>query len=128
MPFALVTIGLIAVITGLNGTWGQLSSQVQSDFVPFTKWMLAFGMIGALGYIPDLRSFSHYLLALVLIGMILANKGFFANFQSAINAGPQAPAAPANANAPAPTSKSWLDNFLPGFSQSNYSLQHMMGQ
>lgn len=92
MPFALVVIGLVLIVTGLRDTYVQLGQQLQSDGVPFTKWALAIFAVGALGYIPELRRFSHWFLALIMIAIILAQRGFFTKFQAAINAGPIAPA------------------------------------
>ncbi|MEB2519810.1 hypothetical protein SOP85_31015, partial [Pseudomonas sp. YuFO20] len=85
MPFALVIIGLLMIITGINNTYSQFGSQLQQDFTgskSFVVWILALGSVGALGYIKDLRQFSHYFMALILISMILSNKGVFQNFQS----------------------------------------------
>jgi hypothetical protein len=59
----------------------------------FIFWILALGSIGALGYVKDLRQFSHYFMALILISMILSNRGFFAKLSEAIKAGPTAPTA-----------------------------------
>ena len=96
MPYALVVIGLIMIITGILNTYAQLATQLQSDFTgnkSFIVWIIALGSVGALGYIKDLRTFSHYFMALILIGLVLSNKGFFANFTAAIKAGPSAPTA-----------------------------------
>lgn len=94
MPFALVVIGLLMIITGINNTYSQFGSQLQSDFSgskSFIVWILALGSVGALGYVKDLRQFSHYFMALILISMILSNKGVFQNFQAALASGPKAP-------------------------------------
>lgn len=99
MPFALVAIGLLMILTGINNTYAQFGSQVQKDFSgskSFIVWIIALGAVGALGYIRDLRQFSHYFMALILISLVLSNKGFFANFTKAIAAGPVAPAANAD--------------------------------
>lgn len=96
MPYALVTIGLLMIITGINNTYSQFGSQLQSDFTgskSFIVWIIAIGSVGALGYIKDLREFSHYFMALILISLVLANKGVFANFQAAIAKGPSTPTA-----------------------------------
>lgn len=100
VPYALVVIGLIMIITGILNTYAQLATQLQSDFTgnkSFIVWIIALGSVGALGYIKDLRTFSHYFMALILIGLVLSNKGFFANFTAAIKAGPSAPTASAQA-------------------------------
>ena len=94
MPFVLVAIGLLMIITGINNTYAQFGAQLQGDFSgskSFIVWILALGSVGALGYINDLRNFSHYFMALILIAMVLSNKGVFQNFQAAIAKGPTAP-------------------------------------
>lgn len=96
MPFALVAIGLLMIITGINNTYAQFGAQLQTDFTgqkSFLVWIVAFIMVGALGYIKDLRTFSHYFMALILISMFLSNKGVFAQLQAAIAQGPTAPQA-----------------------------------
>jgi hypothetical protein len=96
MPYALVIIGLLMIITGINNTYSQFGSQLQNDFSgskSFIVWILAIGSVGALGYIKDLRTFSHYFMALILISMVLANKGVFQNLQAQVAAGPATPQA-----------------------------------
>jgi hypothetical protein len=60
--------------------------------------VVALAAVGALGYINDLKSFSHYFMALILISMVLANKGVFQNFQAALAAGPATPQANASSS------------------------------
>lgn len=101
MPFALVTIGLLMVVTGVKNTYADFGAQLKSDFTGpgnFTYWMLAIGAIGAMGYSTTLRPFANAFAALVILALFLSNRGFFAKLQSAIAAGPTATAA-----RPAPT-------------------------
>lgn len=96
MAYALVIIGLLMILTGINNTYSQFATQLQTDFSgskSFIVWILALGSVGALGYIKDLRQFSHYFMALILISFILSNKGVFANLQAALAKGPTAPTA-----------------------------------
>lgn len=94
MPFALVIIGLLMIITGINNTYAQFGAQLQTDFggsKGFLVWALALAAVGALGYIENLRTFSHYFMALILLSFILSNKGVFQNLQAALAKGPTAP-------------------------------------
>lgn len=101
MAFALVFVGLVLIVTGANNTYGALGAQLKSDFTgskSFVAWIVALGAVGALGYISDFRRFSHYFMALILISLVLSNKGFFANFTNAINSAPVAPQVNATGN------------------------------
>jgi len=100
MPFALVIIGLIMIVTGARNTHVAFAKQVQSDFTGqnnFLTWVVALGAVGSLGYVDKLRQLSHYFMALIIIGMLLSNRGFFAQFSKALATGPVAPAAGADA-------------------------------
>lgn len=101
MPYALVIAGLLLIITGINNTYAQFGAQLKSDFTGdknFIMYIAALGGVGALGYINSLRTFSHYFMALILISLVLSNKGFFNNLSTALNTSPVAPtAAPATA-------------------------------
>jgi hypothetical protein len=108
MGLPLLIIGLLMVITGGRGTYAQFGSQVASEFQgpnSFTYWLLAIGILGAVGYIKPLQKISRLLMALVLIVIFLANKGFFAKFTQALQTGPTQPnAIPANSSFGATTS------------------------
>jgi hypothetical protein len=94
MAFPLILIGLLMIVTGARGTYAQFGSQLASEFTgtnSFTYWLLALGIIGALGYIKQLQLISRMLMALIIISLFLAHKGFFAQFQSALSAGPTQP-------------------------------------
>lgn len=98
MAFALVFIGLMMIVTGVRNTHEAFGAQVQSDFTGpnnFITWIVAIGVVGALGYIKTLQQFSTYFMALIIIGLVLSNRGFFDNFTKALAAGPTAPTAAA---------------------------------
>lgn len=102
MPFVLVIVGILMVVTGAKGTYAQFGSQVASDFTGpgnFTTWVVALGAVGSIGYIDALRAFSRLFMALILIAMVLSNKGFFAKFTDALKTGPVAPEAIAGTEA-----------------------------
>lgn len=91
MPFTFIIAGLVLVIAGVRGTSDDLVTLVKGDFTGdnnFVYWVLAILVIGGVGYIPSLKSFSRAFLALVLIVLILAEgkqgNGFFTEFESAV--------------------------------------------
>lgn len=114
MAFALVFIGLLMIITGANNTYAAFGSQLKSDFTgqkSFVLYAAAIGGVGALGYINALRNFSHAFMALVLISIVLSNKGFFNNLLAGLNATPVSPSAGAgSAPLPSGTAASMLGN------------------
>lgn len=93
MPFVFIIIGIIAVTAGVRGTSQKLVTLAEGDLKgqnSFIYWILAIGIIGALGYVQDLRAFSRALLALVIIVLVIRDTnsqgsgGLFANFEAAI--------------------------------------------
>lgn len=96
MAFVLVITGLLMIVTGAKGTYATFGSQLAGDFTGpgnFTYWVAAIGAVGAVGYVDALRTVSRLFLTLILIAMVLANKGFFNQLTAALKAGPTAPAA-----------------------------------
>lgn len=115
MPFALVVIGLIMIVTGAKNTHRDFGRLITGDFTGpgnFTYWLAALGAVGALGYAEQLRAFSRLFMALIIVAMILANGGFFTRLQAALATGPIAPPrpepAPRNSTLP-PTGNPLLD-------------------
>jgi hypothetical protein len=92
MPFVLITLGAVIFATALNGTYKQFGAQLYSDVFTsnpsFIKWALALVAIGFIGYIPGAKKPADWFMFLVIIGMVLANGGFFTQLESAIQAGP----------------------------------------
>lgn len=91
MPFALVLIGLLMIVTGVRNTHAAFGKQIVSDFTGpqnFTTWILAIGAMGSLGYIEALRPLSRTFMTLIIISFILKNGGVFDKFQEALAKGP----------------------------------------
>lgn len=89
MPILFGLFGLILIVAGVRGRVAQgdpsLVSLVKDDFTgndPFWKWMLAILLIGAIGYIPNLRPISRAFMTLVIVVFALSNKGLFTQLQS----------------------------------------------
>lgn len=112
MGIALLIIGLALVSTGVKNTQGALSAQLKSDFSGAGSfWYFIAGIfgLGAVGYYAPLQGASRLLIVLVILVLLLDNKGFFANLQSALgNPTPSTPtpadaAAASGASAASPT-------------------------
>jgi hypothetical protein len=87
MPFALLAIGLLLVITAYNNTQEVLSRQLKADFsgnTGFIYWIAAIVIVGSIGYIRPLQSVSRAFLALILIVIFLTNSGVFSKFNQAL--------------------------------------------
>lgn len=93
MPFALVIVGLLMVVTGAKGTHAALGQELRADFTGegnFLYWLLALGIIGAVGVIPGMQNFSRLFMTLAIVSMVLKNKGAFDKLKEAIELGPEA--------------------------------------
>lgn len=94
MPFALLLIGFVLLISGVKNTQDTLFSTVKGDFTGqdnFIYWFVAIIIIGAVGYIPKLKPISTMFLALVIVVLFLKKGnasgiggGFFQQFSSAL--------------------------------------------
>ncbi|HEX3643303.1 MAG TPA: hypothetical protein VHV10_18615 [Ktedonobacteraceae bacterium] len=94
MPFAFLIVGTVLVVSGVRGQSQTLFSLVRGDFTGqnnYIYWMFSILLIGALGYIQSLKTFSHAFLALILIVLVLKEGsdknpggGFFQQFNSAL--------------------------------------------
>ncbi len=91
MAFVFLIIGVVLVISGAKGTQSQLWTQLQLDFSPsaqksgqhsFLAWLIAILIIGAVGYIDELKELSRSFLVLVVVVLLLSNGGFFKQLQS----------------------------------------------
>lgn len=90
MPFALSIIGILLIVVGFQNTYKEFGKQLASDFTGdnnFIYWIASLGVIGALGYIESLKKFSRIFMALIIIVMVLVNRGLFDKLMQAIREG-----------------------------------------
>lgn len=112
MAFAFLFIGIILIISAARGTLSDLGILLKSELTGknnFFYWLIAIGIVGAIGYNQKAQPFSRAFLTLIILAMILANKGVYANFMNALenvqtnsNAGQGTAAGNTLANTPAP--------------------------
>lgn len=98
MPFALLAIAAIFIVTGFRGTTSQFLSTFTADVKGFFPWIVSIIVIGAIGYIPGLKKFSDGFLILVLLVLFISNKGFFSQFNSQLSQAGTAPATSPSTN------------------------------
>lgn len=94
MPFALVLIGLIMIVTGSRNTYQEFGSELVADLTGdrnFVQWAVAIFMIGSVGYYRPAQPLSRAFLVLVLIAMVLANGGVFDKLTESLREGTKEP-------------------------------------
>lgn len=94
MPFVFIIIGIVFLVSGVRGQAATLVTLVENDLTGtnnFSYWILSILVIGALGYVSDLRIVSRLFLALVILILIDHSStqggggGVFSEFQSAFD-------------------------------------------
>lgn len=92
MPFLFLIVGAVMIVSAVKGTNTQLLALLKADFTGkgnFLYWTLSILVIGALGYIEDLKPISRAFLVLVLVGLFIANdkngQNIFTKFVAALN-------------------------------------------
>lgn len=102
MPFVFLGLGIFLLIVALRGQASNMASLLKSEFTGsngFIPWALALIILGMLGYIKQIKPITQAFMGLVLLVMLISNKGFFAQFNAAIKA-----PAPVNTNTSSTTS------------------------
>lgn len=89
MPFALIIIGALLIASGLKDTQGELGTLLSNDLIgagSFAWWFVSILIVGAVGYIPQVKPVSQAMLALIVSGLIFTNArhGLFSQFTQAI--------------------------------------------
>lgn len=90
MPVALILMGIILLVSALKGTQRDLFALLKDDFSGsnnFFVWVLAFVFIIAVGYAKPLRPLSNAFLGLIILVLLVQNKGFFPSFLAQVKAG-----------------------------------------
>ena len=112
MPLALILIGLLFLVAAVRDQLSTLLNLIKGDFTGsgnFVYFVAAIVVIGAIGYSDKLKPLSDAFLFLVILVLIISNRGVFANLQAALdttktattanssgNLGPQGAASPAS--------------------------------
>ena len=87
MPLFFLVVGAGLIVVAIRNKTSDLVKLLQADFTGsgnFGIWIVAVAAIGALGTIPGMKTVSNGLLVLVVLGILLSNKGFFSQFQQAV--------------------------------------------
>lgn len=84
MAWAVFIFGVVFIVAGFRGKIDDLNAVLKDDFAGrsnFLAWLVAILAIAAIGAYKPLRPISDGFLALVIIALLLSNRGFFAEFQ-----------------------------------------------
>ena len=87
MPFVLIIIGAYLLVCALRGSENALGLLLKGDFTGqsnFVYWLVAVLIVGSIGYVPAFRKISDLFLVLLVIVLLISDKGFFAKITSAI--------------------------------------------
>lgn len=90
MPIFFLFVGILLIVAGINNKIGELGELIKEDFQPngnapsFTIWIIAIVIAGAFGFVKTLKPISNAFLVLILVAMILSNRGFFTKFMEAL--------------------------------------------
>jgi len=90
MPLFFLLLGVLLIVVAVNNKMSDLSDLVKDDFrssngTPgFHIWIVAIFVMGALGYVKSFKPVANAFLVLIIISLILSNKGFIAKFKSGI--------------------------------------------
>lgn len=107
MPFALLFIGLLLLVSGVQNTYKQLGEQVTKDFTGdgnFFYWVISLGIVGSIGYIKEYKKVSDAGLILLLVVFVFAasnKKNVFSMLTSGLKEGTSTPTLPIGQELPA---------------------------
>lgn len=91
MPIFFLIVGALLIIVSINDKLRELGDLVRDDFTSsagapsFSVWLLAIFVAGSIGYVKELRPVANAFLVLIVVGMLLSNKGFFAKFSQSVS-------------------------------------------
>lgn len=94
MPFFFILIGAALIVIGYRGTQKDFFALLKDDFSGpgnFFVFAMAIFLVGLVGYVPKLKGISNAFMGLIIVVMLLSNKGFFAKFSEQINTASNTP-------------------------------------
>lgn len=85
MPIFLIILGLGIIVIVLRGKAETLFEVLKDDFTSssnFVAWLVAFAFIGFIGSVSkDLRPVANAFSGLIVVVLLLSNRGFFTEFE-----------------------------------------------
>lgn len=102
MPLIFIAIGILFLVLARNGTQGDFEQLLKSEFTgaqSFIVWASAIVILGLLGFFKPIRPVTDAFIGLIILVLILHNKGFFGQLNAAL----RNPVAPTSSDALAAT-------------------------
>jgi hypothetical protein len=93
MPFVFFAIAIMMIVIGVRGTQTQALALLKGEFTgngnwknSFLPWLVAIGVVGGIGYIPQVKKVSDAFIWLCILAFVLANgkNGLFSQFNSQV--------------------------------------------
>ena len=90
MFFAFALLGILAIVTAVKGNQNDVATQIEKDFTAsgtgpsFWVWIGAIIVLGVIGRATGATGAVRLFIALLIVVYLVANKGIFASFQSAL--------------------------------------------
>jgi hypothetical protein len=88
MPFVFLIFGILFLVVAVRGTQDAFFGLIRDEFTGpgnFVVWVLAIIVLGALGYIRAIRPVADAFVGLIILAMVLNNKGgVVTQFQQAV--------------------------------------------
>jgi hypothetical protein len=76
MPFVFGIFGVLFIVAGVRGKTSDLVALIKDDFSGqpnYFEWMIAIFMVGAIGYVDELRTISRMFLTLLILGLLFSD-------------------------------------------------------
>jgi hypothetical protein len=130
MIIVALLIGVVLVIAAIRGSQSTLFSALATDVPAFVVWAAAIFAVGAIGFVPGLKTPSRLLLGLVIIVLIVNNyQAILAGVQNVSSSGAGVSSSSSSSNStsssssssPVSTAQSSLSN-LSASSNSTFSI------
>lgn len=83
MPFFFILFGVVLIVVGYRNVQDDFFTLVKGEFSGpknFLVFALALFVVGLFGYIPKFKGLSNAFMFLIIIVILLSNRGFFDQF------------------------------------------------
>lgn len=90
MALAILLAGIILLVAGIRGKHDDLIGALKDDFTGpnnFFIWVIAIGVLVGLTNVDKIKPVANAFLGLVILVMLISNRGFFTKFPQEIKKG-----------------------------------------